>query len=44
MAQVTKRNKAIRVKVEHNKLYPVADALKLVKEAIEDPKRLVLDL
>jgi len=33
MAHVTKRNKVIRGKVEANRLYPVADALKLVKEA-----------
>jgi len=32
MAQVSKRAKAIRTKAEVNKTYPVADALKLVKE------------
>ena len=32
MAQLTKRAKAIAAKVDRNKLYPVADALALVKE------------
>jgi len=32
MAHVSKRNKAIRSKVEVNKSYPLADALKLVKD------------
>jgi large subunit ribosomal protein L1 len=32
MARLSKRLKAIRAKVEPNKTYPVADALKLVKE------------
>ncbi len=32
MAQLSKRTKAIRAKVEFNKSYPLADALKLVKE------------
>ena len=32
MAQDSKRYKALRTKVEHMKLYPVQDALKIIKE------------
>jgi len=32
MSHLSKRTRAIRAKVEHNHLYPVADALKIVKE------------
>ncbi len=32
MAKVSKRYKALAAKVDRNKLYPVADALNLVKE------------
>ena len=32
MAHVSKRYKALATKVDRNKLYPLADALKLVKE------------
>mgnify|MGYP003341721097 CR=1 FL=1 len=32
MAKIAKRYKALRAKVDREKLYPVADALKLVKE------------
>src|SRR5262245_56935736 len=33
MANVSKRTKKLRTKVDRDKLYPIADALKLVKEA-----------
>jgi large subunit ribosomal protein L1 len=32
MSAVSKRSRQIRAKVEHNRVYPVADALKIVKE------------
>lgn len=33
MARISKRTKSLRSKVDRNKAYPIADALKLVKEA-----------
>ena len=32
MAQISKRTKALRGKIDRDKTYPIADALKLVKE------------
>ncbi len=38
MAQATKKNKAIAEKVDRNKFYDVADAIKLLKECAKDRK------
>ena len=38
MAQATKKNKAIAEKVDRNKFYDVAEAIKLLKECAKDRK------
>ena len=44
MPHISKRRKGLAAKVDRNKTYAAMDALKIIKDAIEDPMRLLIDL